>query len=456
MTDNLTENLVPHGRRVLGVSAAHAALTDADVKTIAPPSSGNRITYDATVKGFGVRVTSAGAKAFILNYRAAGRERRITIGSFPDWKTTAARDEAKAMKRRIDVGEDPMAERHANRAAATVNELADRFDAEHLAKRRPSTQVDYRSILRLYIRPTLGTMKVADVRHTDVDRMHAKIAKTAPYRANRTVAVLSKMMALAVKWEMRTDNPVIGIERAPEEKRERFLTPAEIARLSEALAAHPEKTSANVVRLLLLTGARRGETLAATWSQIDFAAGMWTKPAATTKQKKEHRVPLSAPALQLLSDMKAEADKENERRVRDKLEAITCLFPGMDGKPLTDIKHFWASICRTAGLAVQIEKKDDKGRTVTAVDDSPIIAWQPTVRLHDLRHTHASILASLGLSLPIIGRLLGHTQAATTQRYAHLMDDPLRAATERAGAVISGFGKGGADAAPTAVGNEKT
>jgi integrase len=430
MTGTLTDIDTPRSRRVRTVSAPQAALTDSDVKKLALPASGNRITYDATVKGFGVRVTSAGARAFILNYRAAGRERRITIGSYPDWKTTDARDEAKAMKRRIDIGDDPMGERHADRGAATVNDLADRFDAEHLTKRRPSTQVDYRSILRLYIRPTLGAMKVADVRHTDVDRMHAKIAKTAPYRANRTVAVLSKMMALAVKWEMRTDNPVIGIERAPEEKRERFLAPAEIARLSEALAAHLEKTSANVVRLLLLTGARRGETLAATWSQIDLTSGMWTKPAATTKQKKEHRVPLSAPALQLLSGMKAEADKENERRMHDKLEPITCLFPSMDGKPLIDIKHFWASICRTAGLAVQVEKKDAKGRTV--------MIWQPTVRLHDLRHTHASILASLGLSLPIIGRLLGHTQAATTQRYAHLADDPLRVATERAGAVISG------------------
>ena len=300
-----------------------------------------------------------------------------------------------------------------------MNELADRFDAEHLSRRRPSTQVDYRSILRMYVRPAFGTMKVADIRHSDVERLHARISKTAPYRANRTVAVLSKMMALAVKWEMRGDNPVKGIERAPEERRERFLSPAEIARLSEALLAHPERTSANAVRLLLLTGARRGETLAATWPQFDLAGGVWTKPSATTKQKKEHRVPLSAPALQLLSDMKAAADRENERRAADSLAPIAAIFPGTDGKPLTDIKHFWASVCRKAEIS--------------------------GVRVHDLRHTHASILASLGLSLPIIGRLLGHTQAATTQRYAHLMDDPLRAAVERAGSVITGAGRVGAE-----------
>ena len=423
-------------------------LTDTAVKGLALPEAGNKITYDSEVKGFGIRVTSAGAKAFILNYRAAGRERRITLGSFPDWSVTDARNEAKGVKRRIDVGEDPMADRQADRAAPIGDDLADRFDAEHLSRRRPSTQRDYRSILRLYVRPALGKMKVADVRHTDIERLHASISKTAPYRANRTVAVLSKMMALAVKWEMRSDNPVIGIERAPEEKRERFLTPAEIARLSEALAAHPERTSANAVRLLLLTGARRGETLGATWSQIDISAGVWTKPAATTKQKKEHRVPLSAPALQLLSQMREAADLENARRAKDKLPPITCLFPGVGDNPLTEIKHFWASICRTAGLAIQVEKKDDKGRTIKDAKGEPVLVWQPTVRIHDLRHTHASILASLGLSLPIIGRLLGHTQAATTQRYAHLMDDPLRAATERAGAIISGAGTVGAEVVP--------
>ena len=114
--------------------------------------------------------------------------------------------------------------------------------------------------------------------------------------------------------------------------------------------------------------------------------------AATTKQKKEHRVPLSAPAMLLLAVMKSDSDRENDRRAKDGLSPFLALFPGKDGKPLTEIKHFWASVCRRAGIT--------------------------GVRVHDLRHTHASILASLGLSLPIIGRLLGHTQAATTQRYA--------------------------------------
>jgi integrase len=419
-------------------------LTDKLVRTLAFPAAGNRITYDGEVKGFGIRITSAGAKAFILNYRAAGRERRITIGSFPDWSVQAARDEAKGLKRRIDVGEDPMGNRHADRAAPTMNDLADRFDEEHLAKRRPATQADYRSILRLYVRPQFGTMKVADVRHTDIERLHHRISKTAPYRANRTVAVLSKMLALAVKWEMRTDNPARGIERAPEEKRERYLSPAEIGRLAEVLLTHKEKTTANAIRLLLLTGARRGEMLSARWSEFDLQAGVWIKPSAHTKTKKEHRVPLSAPALLLLTEMRAEADKEVKRG--GKAEFV---FPGVgEERPLQEIKRAWLSICRTAGLAEQVEKTEAKGKVVKGVDGKPVMVWQSTVRIHDLRHTYASILASAGLSLPVIGALLGHTQSQTTQRYAHLMDDPLRAATERVGAIVTGGGSEAAKVVP--------
>jgi integrase len=237
--------------------------------------------------------------------------------------------------------------------------------------------------------------------------------------------VLSKMLELAMKWEIRTDNPARGIERAPEEKRERFLTPAEIARLGEVLATHPEKVSANAVRLLLLTGARRGEVLGATWDQFNVLDGIWIKPAATTKQNKLHRIPLSAPAMQLLVDMKTDADLENARRGRDRLPDLVHLFPGgKEGQPLQEIKRFWTSVCAKAGIS--------------------------GVRIHDLRHTYASILASSGLSLPIIGRLLGHTQAQTTARYSHLFDDPLRAATERAGAIISGAGRVGAEVLPTA------
>jgi integrase len=420
-------------------------LTDKLIKDLEKPASGNRITYDQEVKGLGVRVTSAGARAWIFNYRAGRTERRMTIGDTTAWTVKKAREKAKDLRRLVDDGHDPMADRHADRAAPTVNDLADRFVAEHMPKKRASTQGEYERLLRVHIRPALGKKRVADLIYSDLEAMHRKIAAKAPYAANRALAVTSKMLNLSLRWQMRTDNPAKGVERAQEEKRERFLVDAEMARLGEALAAHPERNSANAVRFLVLTGARKGETLSATWSQIDIAAGVWIKPAASTKQRKEHRLPLSAPALALLSEMKAAADLENARRAKDKLAPITALFPGPNGKPLTDIKHFWASICRTAGFAIQVERKDDKGKTIKDDKGEPVMVWQSTVRIHDLRHTHASILVNLGLSLPIIGKLLGHTQAQTTHRYAHLQDDPLRAATERAGAVITGAGKAGAE-----------
>ncbi len=376
--------------------------TEKQLRELAPPDRGHKIVYDETVKGFGFRITAAGARSFVLNYRVAGRERRITIGSSPDWTFKAARELGKLLKRRIDMGEDPMRGRDEERAALTIAQLCDVFEAEHLPSRRATTREDYRSLMRLYIRPHFGSMKVGALRHTDVAALHREIAKRAPYRANRMLAVLSVMMARAVKEGWRPDNPASGVAKAHEEKRERFLAPAEIARLTEALAAHPEKMSSNAVRLLLLTGARRGEVLSATWEQFDLSAGVWSKPSASTKQRRAHRVPLSAPARALLADMQREA-----------VPGCPLVFPSSKtSRPLTEIKRTWASVCKTAGLA--------------------------SVRLHDLRHSYASVLASSGLSLHIVGALLGHTQPRTTARYSHLYDEVLRAATERVGAIVTG------------------
>jgi integrase len=375
-------------------------LTDKLVKGLPAPDRGNRIFYDSDVKGFGCRVTAAGARAFILNYRTnAGRERRYTIGSFPDWRTTAAREEVKRLKLEIRVNAaDPVGGLEAARGEPTVADMITRYVEEHLPKKRPGSQAEDRGIIKQWLTNGLHHTKVAAVTFADVDALHRKITRAGtPYRANRTVALLSKMFSLAVRWGWRLDNPCRTVEKNPEAKRTRYLTGAELERLTTALAAHPDQQAANIVRLLLFTGARRGETLAAKWSDFDLEAGVWTKPGATTKQATEHRVPLSAPARQLLAGM----DRAGEY-----------LFPGAGGGHRVDLKRPWPAICKAANLA--------------------------GVRIHDLRHTYASVLASSGQSLHIIGALLGHTQAATTHRYAHLLDDPLRAATETAGAVITG------------------
>jgi integrase len=380
-------------------------LTDRLVLTLPAPAKNNKVYFDAPNRngadwtpGFGLCVTPAGHRSFILDYRdRAGQQRRLTIGSPPAWTVAAARREAAERRRDIDAGSDPRAEQEAAKRALNVAELCDRYERDELTKRRNSTRAEYSAIIKSYIRPAIGKLKILDVRHDDIDRLHRRIADHAPYRANRTVAVLSRMFNLAIKWQLRTDNPAKGIERNPEHKRERFLSAAELARLAEALAARP-CPSADAIRLLLLTGARRGEILGATWSQFDLENGIWVKPAATTKQAKLHRVPLKA-ALQLLLSMRGRSGDS------------PYLFPGPRGGPQHDLKKYWAGVCKAA----QIEG----------------------ARVHDLRHTFASVLASSGLGLPVIGALLGHSQPSTASRYAHLLDDPLRAATERAAAVIT-------------------
>eukprot|EP00439_Symbiodinium_sp_Y106_P089859 s1_g2395.t1 len=369
------------------------------IKVLPAPAAGNRITYDTELKGFGVRVTKSGAKSFILNYRANGRERRITIGKWPEWTVTAARKQAEELKRSIDVGHDPMGERHEERQAITISQLCELYVERHLPKKRDSSIKNDLSLINRIVSPKLGSRKAATITHSELERLHRELTQTAPYRANRTIALLSKMFNLAIRWGLTEDNPAQGIEKNPENRRERYLTKDELARLSAALAEHPRPHSANAIRLLLLTGARRGEVLSARWGDFDLSEGIWTKPSSHTKQKKIHRVPLSGAATDLLREMKKNSESE-------------FLFPGTDiRKPLTDIKKTWESLRRKA-----------------EIED---------VRLHDLRHTYASLLASSGVSLPIIGALLGHTQAQTTARYAHLLDDPLRKATEVAASVVA-------------------
>jgi integrase len=293
-----------------------------------------------------------------------------------------------------------LADLKADREAPTVGDLCARFVAEHLPGKRPRTRAAYSSIIARYIIPEIGNRTVAGVNYSEVAKLHRHVTeKGGPYIANRVMAVLGKMFALAIRWGMRTDSPVRGIERNLESKRTRYLTIAEIERLSAVLLAFKDIGAANVIRLLLLTGARKGEALSARWQDIDLVAGTWTKPAHSTKQKTAHRVPLSGAARRLLADIYERQDADQE-----------WVFPGRVGH-LSRIDNQWALIRKAAGI--------------------------PEVRIHDLRHTYASLLASSGQSLPIIGALLGHTNPATTHRYAHLFDDPLRKATESVGAIVS-------------------
>jgi integrase len=211
------------------------------------------------------------------------------------------------------------------------------------------------------------------------------------------------MFQLARRWRWRSDNPAAHIERNPEVKRKRYLSADELAALLKALAEFPNRKIANIFRLLLLTGARRGEVRAMKWADVDLEKGIWTKPASATKQKDDHVVPLSAPARQLLAEIWNEQHGTRGEWV----------FPSVRGDGhITELQLYWVQLCKAAKIT--------------------------GLRTHDLRHSFASQLASGGASLPLIGALLGHTQPATTARYAHLFQDPQRAAVEKVGAIIAG------------------
>jgi len=375
-------------------------ITERFIKSLEQPTAGNRVYYDTDIVGFGARITAAGVVSFVLNYYARGRERRYTIGRYPELNATAAREEALALREIIRGGGDPMERKENERAAPTIADLYNDYIERHAKIHlRPNTIRSAEGMATKHILPKIGHIKVADLTRRDVEELHNSV-KDSPYQANRVRALLSKMMNLAKAWEWRDDNPCQGVPKFREEKRERWLSTQEIERLCDALDKYSNQSVANAIRLMLLTGARKSEALTARWEDFNLELGVWTKPSHHTKQKRTEHVPLSAPAVQLLVSMKEKADDNAH------------LFPGdVAQQPLNEIKWAWAKLCKQAKIE--------------------------NVRIHDLRHTYASHLVSSGLSLPIVGRLLGHTQPQTTARYAHLADDPLRQATNRFASIVA-------------------
>jgi site-specific recombinase XerD len=351
-----------------------------------------------------VRITAAGVVAFILNYRIAGRERRYTIGRYPEWSADAARDEALELRAKIRKGLDPLQERASSRSEPLVSDLAHDYIERHaLPHKRPGSIRNDRQMLDRIVLPRLGRHRVRAITHRDVQALHSSLRKT-PYHANRVLSLLSKMFALAVDWGWCNDNPVEGVERFHEDRRETWLSEAQLIRLETALREYHDQEAADAIRLLILTGARSGELLKAEWPQFDLERGTWTKPSHHTKQNKIETVPLNRAAIAILADL-AERRRSN------------FVFPGHEQGARVTLRRPWIQVLKAAGLATA-EPKQGKRRMLTR--------YRPVVRIHDLRHTFASHLVSRGESLHKVGRLLGHTQPATTARYAHLDDKALR------------------------------
>ncbi|KRS15478.1 tyrosine-type recombinase/integrase [Roseovarius indicus] len=364
-------------------------ITETYTKRADAPEKGNKIHYDDAIKGFGLRITKAGAKSFVLNYSINRRERRMTIGSYPAWTAAAAREEAKRLRRRIDQGEDPLEEQNQRRAAPNVSDLWSEYERVHLPTLSERSQTDQRSMWSKYILPELQSVQVRELSSNHVDRLHARVSAAGTTRANRVLEVFRKALNLAIRWGWIEKNPADGFRRNAEHSRERYLTPAEYERVFDALDRMQNQRAANAIRLLILTGARRGEVLPLEWNDLDLDQGLWNRPPHKSKDRKRKRIPLSNEALVLLKTMEENAISRY-------------LFPTSTGTHMPDLNRPWTWLKKETGLH--------------------------DLRVHDLRHSFASVLISGGVPLETIGKLLGHSQHQTTLRYAHLMDDPLRRA----------------------------
>ncbi|MCJ2052937.1 tyrosine-type recombinase/integrase [Methylobacterium sp. J-070] len=351
--------------------------------------------WDAELKGFGVRCQRRD-RVYGLKYRLHGQQRWFTIGKHGSpWSADQARREAKRLLGLVAAGEDPARKKVTDRVAPTVAELADLFLGEHVAaKNKGSTHREYERLVNRIVKPYLGRRRAEDVTHEDVRRLHVEYRAT-PYQANRTLALLSKMFAWSGRRGER--NPCLGIERFGEKKRRRYLSAVELQRLGAALDNFERDGGVSLyplaaIRLLLLTGARLSEILTLRWGWVDRERACLSLPDSKTGAKEIH---LSEPALRILASLPRALDN-----------------------PFVIVGQ------KIGAHLVNLEKPSRCVRAQAGLDD---------VRLHDLRHSFASIGAGAGLGLPMIGALLGHTQAATTARYAHLAADPLKAANELIG-----------------------
>ncbi|OOG42696.1 site-specific integrase [Rhodanobacter sp. C05] len=366
-------------------------LTKRLVESLRPAVSGDVFIWDTEVTGFGVRVKPSGTRSFMFRYRTpgGGNDRKVTIGRYPSLSVEEAREHARELYAQKSKGVDPAVERRRARAAKTVRELADYYLGQHATTKgnRTTTLNEYRRALGKHLLPKFGNWKLNQFTKGDMTALMHTLVGT-PTAANRLRAVISGMYGVAVNLGWIEKNPCQGVIAYRERARERFLTTAEQSALVTYLNRHRNQNAADVVRLLLLTGARRGEVLAATWNMFDLTRKLWIKPSHHTKQNREHVVGLSKAAVEIL-----------ESRQEKVGAASIFVFPRRSdpAKPIVGIKKFWAALQKDLGLE--------------------------GVRLHDLRHTSASVLLSAGHSLAEVGGVLGHTQSRTTERYAHLFDE---------------------------------
>jgi len=370
------------------------------------------VHWDGELTGFGVRVRASGSMSFVAVYRTGGRnspQRRVTIGAVGKIEADKAREEAKTIVRQAELGQDRAADKARARAEMTFSQVCDLYLKEGCETKKPSTIATDKGRIERHIKPLLGKKRIGEITRTDIENFMRDVAngRTAVDErtkargraiveggkgtATRTVGLLGGIMSFAVSRQMRSDNPVRGVKRYPDKKGETFLSSSQLAELGNALAGL-ETEGANpfaiaIIRLLAFTGARKTEIASLKWSELDLERGYLRLDDSKTGAK---IIPIGAPACEILAAQTA-------------IDSSPYVFPASSGTGyFQGVERVWARLKERAGF--------------------------PKLRLHDLRHSFASIGLARGDALPVIGAILGHADVKTTSRYAHLADDPVRQA----------------------------
>jgi len=359
--------------------------------------SSRDVRWDTEIKSFGIRIYPSGRKTFVLKYRPLGsRATRVaTLGALGDITLAQARAKAGILRGTIKQGSDPLVEKEKAKQGETWADLKKKYLEEHAKPRKKTWPEDERR-LRQTIPSKWNNRKVANIRRPDVKNLHTKIGASAPYEANRVLALLHKMFKLAKEWgfvEENAANPAAGIDRFKEQKRKRFVTVEEVKKLAKAIDSHPSIYIRSALWLYLLTACRKTELLQAERAHISEKPAVLHLP--DTKSGEPQDVPLSAVALAIIQAIPPVEDNPY-------------LLPGRrKGQHLVNISKPWRAIRKQAGL-----------------DD---------VRLHDLRRSVGSWMTQMGIDLNVIKEGLRHADLATTLVYARLGDDPAREAFEEHG-----------------------
>ncbi|WP_127145216.1 tyrosine-type recombinase/integrase [Pelagibacterium montanilacus] len=391
------------------------------------PAERDQHFWDTEAKGFGLKITPTGSKVYVYQYRypprRGGKTMRVTIGKHGSpWTPDGARVRARELASLVANGQNPRALELAGDAAMTVAQLCDDYLLKGTGTKKASTLATDKGRIEAHIKPLLGTMRINEVTRADISAFQSDVAAGKTKKdtktkargraivtggkgtAARTLGLLGGIFSYAVDAGLLETNPARGVKRYPDKRNERYLNAHELKTLGEMLDAPENKavypTAITIIRLLALTGARRGEIQNLKWSEVDLERSALRLDDSKTGQK---IVRLNAPALDVLKNL-----------IGGDAKPQGYVFPNSEGTgPYEGTSKVWSRL-----------RKD------TALGD---------VRLHDLRHTFASLAIAQGMPLAVIGKLLGHANASTTQRYAHLADDPVTAASDQLGATLAGI-----------------